>query len=207
MNRIGPVLETLLRRLADTPPDFLDEPRVGNQGEIFVPALVNDLFSRFGYRVSRDALQTFYSQKHPLGLPAHLVPNQETADRNRLTLVMVLVWLLADEWFEHAHLEQEAVLRLLSDTTNELAASATAKEYVHDPERREELARRALARLGFRPEGETEAQAADRLSAIDAAERRRLLLASQRAEARARAVREALIRKQAEESADKWTRE
>ena len=55
--------------------------------------------------------------------------------------------------------------------------------------------------------GETVAQATDRLSAISGTERRRLLEASRAAEARARAIREALIKKQAEESADKWTRE
>ncbi len=203
MNRTGPVLETLLRRLADTPPDFLDEPRVGAAGErggIFVPALVNDLLSRLshlssrpGHRISRDALEPFHGRG--------------PADRNRLALVMILVWFLADEWFEQARPEQEAVLRLLDATAAELAESAAARKYVEDPERREELARLALARLDFRPAGETEAQAADRLSALSATERRRLLEASRKAQARARAVREALIRKQAEAAADKWTRE
>jgi len=193
MNRPGPILETLLHRLAETPPDFLDEPRIGKQGEIFVPALVNDLFTRLGQQVSRDALEPFHGQK--------------PADRNRLAVAMILVWLLADEWFGQARPEREAVLHLLNDTASELAGSAAAQKYVNDPERREELARLALARLDFRPAGETEAQAVDRLSALSATERRRLVQASREAQARARAIREALIRKQAEEAADKWTRE
>lgn len=193
MNRTGPMLETLLRRLADTPLDFLDAPRIGEEGEISVPALVNDLFSRFGYRVSGSALHTFQGKK--------------AEDRNRLTLVMVLVWLLADEWFIQACPEEEAILHLLADTARELAASGAAQKYVHDMERRKELARLTLARLGFRPEGETEAEATDRLSALSATERHRLVQASRTAEARARKVREALIRKQAKEAADKWTRE
>ena len=43
MNQSGPHLETLTRRLADTPPDFMDEPRVAGSGRVAVPALVNDL--------------------------------------------------------------------------------------------------------------------------------------------------------------------
>ena len=47
----------------------------------------------------------------------------------------------------------------------------------------------------------------DRLLAQHTAANWRLLDASRAAEARARAIREALARKAAEESADKWTRE
>ena len=78
---------------------------------------------------------------------------------------------------------------------------------VTDPDRREELARLALARLGFRPAGETVAQAQDRLTTLNSAERARVMKAAQVAEQRARQIREALARKAAEESADKWTRE
>ena len=65
----------------------------------------------------------------------------------------------------------------------------------------------ALARLGCRPGGETLAQAQDRLTRISSTERNRVMLAARAAEERARAVREALARKAAQESADKYTRE
>ena len=65
----------------------------------------------------------------------------------------------------------------------------------------------ALARLGFRPAGETLAQAQDRLTTLNSAERARVMKVAQAAEQRARQIREALTRKAAEESADKWTRE
>lgn len=194
MNKTGPLLETLLRRLADTPPDFLDEPRIGGKGQIFVPAVVNDLLATLATGASQAALERFRGQN---------VAN----DRNRLMLVLILCWLLADDWFATAGLPQADILRLLDETAGELAASAVAEKYLHDPERREELARLTLARLGYRPAGETPEQASDRLSALSATERRRLLAASREAEARARAIREELLRKQAEASADKWTRE
>jgi hypothetical protein len=194
MQRSGPPLETLLRRLADTPQEFLDEPRIGAAGQVAVPAVVNDLLARIASRAPLAALQRFHGR-------------DRASDRNRLMVALVMAWLLADDWFEGARLPQAELLRVLADTGAELAACAGALKYVEDPERREELARLTLARLGLRPAGETPEQASDRLSAISAAERKRLLEASRAAEARARAIREALVRKQAEASADKWTRE
>lgn len=194
MNQPGPHLETLLRRLTDIPPDFLDEPRINSSGQVFVPAVVNDLLFRLGERVPLTVLERFQAKN---GI----------ADRNRLALVMIIAWLLADDWFVTARLPQADSVRLLDETARELAQGSAAKKYIDDSERREELARIALARLGFHPAGETVAQATDRLSALSVSERRRLLEASWAAEARARAIREELVRKQAEASADKWTRE
>ena len=57
------------------------------------------------------------------------------------------------------------------------------------------------------PAGETLAQAQDRLTTLNSAERARVMKAAQAAEQRARQIREELARKAAEESADKWTRE
>jgi hypothetical protein len=129
------------------------------------------------------------------------------ADRNRLRLAAVVIWLLAEESFANSLASLAPVMDLLTARTAELAATGKAEAYVADPERREELARTALAALAILPASETEAQAADRLSAVSAAERNRLLNASRDAEERARAIREALVRKAAEESADKYTRE
>lgn len=194
MHLPGPPLETLLRRLADTPPDFLDEPRIGASGQVSVAAVVNDLLALGPGRATRQELQRFDS-----GDPG--------ADRARLKIALVMSWLLADDTFQAAGLARADLLRVLDETAGELAALAPATKYLQDPDRREELARVVLARLGLRPQGETPEQAADRLSALSASERQRLLQASRAAEARARAIREALVRKQAEDSADKWTRE
>jgi hypothetical protein len=194
MRKIGPQLERLTRRLAETPPDFFDEPKMGSRGRVHLPALVNDLLARYGRRAPAAALDRFRSQ-------------DVRAQRNRLALAAIAVWLLTDEELTGAGIAADAVLRLLDKDIGELAAQTAAKNWVDDPERREELARFALARLELRPAGETEAQAADRLSALSQAERRRLIKASRTAEARARAIREALVKKRAAESADKWTRE
>jgi len=129
------------------------------------------------------------------------------ADLERLRIVLVLAWLLAEEGFRRVPLSQVDLLRGLDEAATELASLAAVNKYLHDDDRREELVRVLLARLDLRPAGETVEQATDRLSALSATERRRLLQASRAAEARARAIREALVKKAAEESADKWTRE
>ena len=194
MDRIGPPLAHLTHRLTETPADFLDEPQIAGGGRVAVAALVGDLLAQLGGEADVRTLTRFASDD----------PHR---DRNRLALAMIAVWLLADEWFALAPADPAAVAAFLVDGVAELAALNPAHQSVTDPDRREELARTVLARLGYRPEGETPAQASDRLTAISGAERQRLLAASRGAEERAREIREALARKAAQESADKWTRE
>ncbi len=164
----GPMLESLTRRLAETPEDFLAEPRIGQTGRTHVTAVVGDLLRLLGASPEASQLAPFAG-------------SDVRRDRNRLA-------------------------RLLDAEASELAQVA-ARQFVTDPDRREELARVALARLGFRPAGETLAQAQDRLTTLNSAERARVMQAAQAAEQRARQIREALARKAAQESADKWTRE
>lgn len=194
MNNPGPSLEMLTHRLAETPVEFLDEPRIGATGAVHVAALVNDVLALHGQRAPAAALAVFTG-------------GDVRGDRNRLALVMICAWLLADNWFVAAGLAQPRLLSLLQTDMAELAQATAAHKFVNDPDRREELARVVLARLDYRPDGETVAQATDRLSGISGVERRRLLEASRAAEQRAAEIREALARKAAEESADKWSRE
>lgn len=194
MNNPGPLLERLTHRLAETPLEFLAEPRIGRAGTVGVAALVNDLLHQHGARAPATELARFN------GVTA-------SADRNRLALVMIGVWLLADEWFVEHKPAQAALLQVFAEALPELALASPAHQFVNDADRREELARIVLARLDYRPAGETVEQAMDRLSSISGTERKRLLAASRAAEQRARQIREALARKAAEESADKWSRE
>lgn len=194
MNQIGPPLEAMMRRLAETPEAFLDEPMIGDAGRVSVPALVNDLLAGFGKHATPETLVSFIS-------------SDARADRNRLALVMITVWMLSDEWFAKAETDERIIRKLLTSGLADLAAATAAHNYISDPDRREELARTVLTRLELRPHGETMQQAQDRLTSISGIERKRLIAASRDAEKRAREVREALARKAAQESADKWSRE
>lgn len=194
MKQIGPPLQCLVARVADCPVDFLDEPRIGNSGQLEIAALVYDCLRAVGYRASAAELRDFTGQ-------------EAGADRKHLQLAALCVWLLGYEWFRSIWLDGEALLTLLRTDMAALAKSSRVDKCLHDSERREEFARFVLARLGYRPEGESEAQATDRLSALSSLERQRLLKESQAAEQRAREIREALAQKAAAEAADKWTRE
>jgi hypothetical protein len=131
----------------------------------------------------------------------------ETGARNRLQLVLVAAWLLHDDWFLGRGDLAVPAGRFLAHGLEELTAVVAAEACVRDADRREELARRALAALGLRPAGEGGAQARDRLSTLDSVERRRVIAASQEAEKRAREVREAMRKKAAEEAAASYGRE
>src|SRR5687768_1789901 len=194
MKREGPFLETLTHRLAETPEDFLAEPRIGRKGVVETAAVVADVLSMLSTPVGASELQRFTG-------------TDLRRDRNRLAVTLVLSWLLADEWFVRASPPADAVLGVLDRDAAELAGQVAAARLVSDPDRREEVVRMVLARFGYRPSGESEAQAQDRLTTLSSSERARVMKAARAAEERARSIREALVKKAAEESADKWTRE
>ncbi len=201
MNREGPQIETLLRRLAETPADFLLEPQVGQAGMLPVAALVSDLLRDLG------------------GLP--LTPEQASTFQatdtrqhaNRLKIIQVACWLLHDAWvreqavFEKPRELPELALLFLTLSASELAAVTPAARFVSDPDRREELARLCLKDLGLRPAGETATQAQDRLNTLSSVERQRVIRAARVAEERARAIREEMARKAKAEADAKAMRE
>jgi hypothetical protein len=194
MHTEGPSLEHVLHRIASVPADFTAEPLIAGKGDVHVAAVIRDLFAMRGLPFELAALDA-------------LEGRDAKADRNRLSIALLLCWVLSDPELQIATPHASAAMRLLQDDAAQLAAHTNAAKLFQDAERREELARLTLARVGLRPAGETLAQAQDRLTSISSIERARILKASREAEQRARALREALAKKAAEESADKWTRE
>lgn len=193
--RDGPPLEVLIRRLEDCPPDFLAEPIVGAAGVVSVPAVVADLARDLGWEPSAA------------GLAAALEQGEAKERRRHLQLVLLASWLLHDPWFRSHQGLGEPAVRWITTGLRELARLVSPSQCVSDPERREELARLALAGLGLRPAGETDEQAEDRLTTLNSLERQRVIRASRAAEERSRAIRAALARKAAYEAADKMNRE
>jgi hypothetical protein len=193
MNQEGPTLEHLLRRLAETPSDFLAEPRSSSScGTIHVPAVVGDLLAFHGYCLAEFKPFT---------------PDASAPSIRRAGVTLLLCWLLADSEIIALKVPANVLVTLLTEGAAELAYQNSATKYRDDSERREEFTRFALARLDLRPAGETVVQAQDRLTSLSSIERNRVLAASRAAEERSRAIREALARKAAQESADKYTRE
>jgi hypothetical protein len=194
MTTEGPILERLTHRLAECPPEFLAEPASGPRGTVRTDAVVSDLLVDLGgERLDEASARAFDAGRKEA--------------RNFLRLVQVAAWLLHDPWFTDARRLAAPACRWLVRGLPPVAALVAADAFVADPDRREELARLCLAALDLRPAGETEAQAADRLKALDSVERERVMRATQAQVARAREVREAMRRKAAEEAAAREIRE
>ncbi|HSI82514.1 MAG: hypothetical protein ACAI35_20935 [Candidatus Methylacidiphilales bacterium] len=124
-----------------------------------------------------------------------------------LRLVSVSIWLLSDQTFLKCKAQRASVLAFLNTELDEVAQVSDAALYVTDGDRREELVRRALRAFSLRPARESRDHANDRLTTLDSVELRRVAIAARQAEERARAIREAMARKAAEEAAATYNRE
>jgi hypothetical protein len=187
MPATGPQLDRLLHRLADCPPDFLLPP-----GEIDVTALACDHF-----RALNAAVPGAEKRRAIASLPPE-------AQR----LIAIVLWLLHDEWFLSRPQLADATWNLLQAASlAKLAKLVRAEAMVNDPDRREELVRLCLKEMDLLPQGESAVQAADRLTTLDSVERERVIRQTRQAEARAREIREAMARRQAEEAAARYSRE
>jgi hypothetical protein len=194
MTAEGPPLESLTRRLAECPADFLAEPRIGATGSINVAAVVADLLRDLGGTPGLAQLAAFESKN-------------AKRDRNRLRLVLIACWLLHDACFRERTGLANYVSTFLVTGLTELAELTQAPKFVSDPDRREELARFCLKSLGLRPVGESEVQAQDRLATLNTAERQRVIKAAREAEARAQEIRRKMAEKEAYEASLKTFRE
>jgi len=189
----GPLVEALTHRLSETPDEFLMPP-----GTINVAAIVCDHMRAIGFAEPSEA---------ELGAFATPGSGEETVAYNRLRLIAIATWLLHDPALMARTDLADRVWSFLRTGLDGLATVVKAQTAVSDPDRREELARLLLKHLGLRPKGESEAQAADRLGSLDSVERKRVILATRQAEARAREVREMMAKKAAQEAAAKVSRE
>ncbi|MEK7323981.1 MAG: hypothetical protein AAB217_01840 [Chloroflexota bacterium] len=195
MRNEGPLLETLTRRLAECPAEFLAAPRIGKGGQVHVAAVVSDLLMSLGGQPLSKEDAAFFQR------------TDAKKHRNYFAVVLITCWLLHDSWFRQRGQFADAARQLLLAGLDELANLIKAPQLISDPDRREELSRLCLRALNLRPAGETAAQAQDRLTTLNTAERQRVVAAARAAEERARQIREAMAKQAAEEAADKWSRE
>lgn len=195
-----PSLPLLTRRLAACPPDFLEPPPWGGAGSLNVAALVYDTLDFMGAPPAESTVLA------PFLGPAEKTEKPSTA-QDRLRLTALACWLLNDSFFRDRPDLAPAAAEFLRSGWGDLPSVLTARDAVAVPERREELARRLLKALDLRPEGETPAQAEDRLGALDSVELRRVMEASRQAQERAKSVLEAMRKKAAQEAAAQYGRE
>jgi hypothetical protein len=187
MPQEGPDIERLLRRLAECPGEFL----ASADGAPDFVAIICDHMRRMSPDDPPERSQPLAAIRREK--PAHL------------ELLAIVCWMLHDDWFLDRPETAAGMWKLFgSDALKRLVDLVKPAAFVHDADRREELARISLKHLALVPRGETAVGAADRLTALDSVERHRVLKATAAAERRAREVREAMAKKKAQESASRF---
>ncbi len=160
-----------------------------------LPALVHDLLYQHQQNFSYELLAPF--RETSVKCPWY-------------TTCYLLLHLYSDSSFLKHSLDARKLVKALEEKSKELFASTQSGKntiYIEDVDRREEFIRVALAAVDLRPEGESPAQADDRLLMVSSFERKRVMEAAKAAEERAAQIREALARKAAQEAANKMSRE
>ncbi|HOP64573.1 MAG TPA: hypothetical protein PK358_14835 [Spirochaetota bacterium] len=195
--REGPSLEAMMDRLAAIPPEFTEGmgKAGGKKSGVKLPALVNDLLTDLG--------------------GGHITPEEvkalETSPEKKphLEIVAILCHIYHDPALRELSVSHEKIRKFfLSRKPEELASCIDdAGIFITDPERREEICRLALNVTGMYPSGENEKRAKERLATLDSVEREKILDKTREAQKRAREIREAMLRKEAEEAASKMSRE
>ncbi len=198
MEREGPVLELLMRRLAECPLDFQKQPLdEAGVGELDVAALVWDAVHELSGKIMQ-----------PTELAKFVLDRRRSKQMlSHLQVTSAAVWLLYDPWFKGRAGVAEGVTKFLMHRLPEFATHVRFEELLSDIDRREELARLVLKSFGYRPAGETPTQATERWNVLDSVERARVLQAARKAEERARKIRDEAARKAAEEAAASYGRE
>ena len=189
----GPSLEVLLRRLVECPPEFYVSctPASGRL----------DTAAQQARAIVCDHLRSL----QPAFDPTQFLKEFSLHSVNHAGVLAIGAWLLNDKWFtSRAELIESMQKCFHSPRLAKLAQIVKADQFVQDPDRREELARRVLEEMGLRPAGESLEQSADRLTTLDSVERERVIKATLAAEQRAREVREAMARAKAMESSSRY---
>lgn len=195
-------LENLLRRMAETPESFLKTPAplssaATDKDVVFTSSIFNDLLWDLGLKTLSD------EEWRSLAMPALTEKN-----RRLHVLLQLVFWLLGDPSLSEAENLRDRILDFASHPhVIKLAALVPPEQFVKDADRREELVRTVLDRLGLLPPDESEAQARDRLTTLDSVERARVIEETRAAAERARQLAEEMARREAEEAASKYQRE
>ena len=191
--KAGPTIESLTRRLAECPQEFLAEPELrGKRSGVSVAAVVSDLLEDLGA---------------PGRLPEKDAGGWEAAraqDRNLMRLTLVACWLCRDDFLREARTLSGPVKQWLSTGLRPMAELVAADLFVTDADRREELARSLLAALGALPQGETAHEAADRLKALSSVERAKVIRELRAKEEAARKLKEQMEAEAARQAASRY---
>ncbi|MEO8496703.1 MAG: hypothetical protein ABI614_16665 [Planctomycetota bacterium] len=203
MDKVGPHLDELTHWLTECPAEFYQLPidsdlsgRAARHEADEIPINVAAIAS--------DHLRDLEMPLSEIQRAGAIISRMAEPEQR---LVAIAVWLLREPWLIKQTQLVVPIGKLLTKGLAELARTIKPESVVTDADRREELVRLCLAELGYRPAGETVEQARDRLTTLDSVERVRIVSQTRDAESRARAIRQAMAQKRAQEAAARYSPE
>ena len=198
MSFAGLSVRELTRHLSECPEIFTEEPvQPSGHGGVYVHAVISDLLLELGGKALSASESERFRYAHREAV---------RTERNRLRVALLASWLFSHSGFGHGTAGERAdqaarVHEFLASGVEALAELVSADSFLSDPDRREELARLGLQAVRLTPEGESEQEAKNRLTALSSVERERVLAKARLAEERARVVAARLAAQQAAEAA------
>lgn len=184
-----------LRRLAEMPAPFREDPRPWNPQGVPLAAVLGDLYETL---VRSPPTADF--------LKAVLPQGATPAERNRIGWVLAACWLLMHPDLRTSHPDALHLKAFLGEELRGLAAVA-GWETLADGERREELLRRTLKACDLSLPGESAAEAEDRLAQLDSVGRERLVREAAERDRLRRELQAEMARRAAEEAAARYSPE
>lgn len=184
-----------LRRLAELPAPFREDPRPWNPQGVPLGAMLGDLY------------ETLVRNPPPADfLKAVLPRDASAAERNRIGWVSAACWLLMHPDLRTSRPDANRLKAFLADELRGLAAVAHW-DSLADGERREELLRRTLRMCRLTLPGESAAEADDRLTQLDSVGRDRLVRDAAERDRLRRELQAEMARRAAEEAAARYSPE
>jgi hypothetical protein len=199
--REGPELYYLIQKLQNTPLNLIQENIINSEKKINKHQHVLSISKSVFFNMGQEA-----KDWNSFELVSFNKKDAITEIRY-LQICLLIFNILNDDFFYNRIEDIPNAKKLFGENLVNLINLVEPSEFIFDDERREELVRYILLHLDYYPKGENENKAKDRFTSIDSIERKRMIDASIAAQKRAKELREAMERQEAEEAASKWNRE
>lgn len=187
-------LYALLRHLKNCPNDFL-EPGQQAGAKPVTEALVYDLF--------RNVMGNLTASKDTL---PDIISSLWAKDENVYKSINIGVWFLTQPLFTQPS-RVDGIRIFLFDRLPQLCQYVKYQQWIDDEDRAEEFVREALQCCNLFVDGETLAEAQDKLEGLSTIKRQRVLEETNESTERMRAIRQAMAEKKAREAANVYGRE
>lgn len=143
--------------------------------------------------------------KKEFKIPSHF--NLAYIDDNHWRTIHISIWLLSHPDFLNNALLEDKLYDFWFEELSEVSLYVKFNEWIIDEERAEEMVRLLLYCYEIIPKGESQDEAADKLSSLSSADRHKVLQQSYQAHERIMKIKKEMAEKKAREAANTYGRE